>query len=87
MDNVFGTKLKETREDLGISQDKLARMLLVSKSIISRWENGKTMPDLSLMKPLCEILDVFAILYCEASISSSVKYSLEIIIFLKLLDI
>ena len=58
MENVFGTKLKETREDLGISQDKLAKMLLVSKSIISRWESGKVYPQVRWVYEIAKILKV-----------------------------
>ena len=58
MENVFGTKLKETREDLGISQDKVAKMLLVSKSIISRWESGKVYPQVRWVYEIADKLGV-----------------------------
>ena len=40
------------------TQKQLAEILGVTAKSVSRWENGKTMPDLSLMKPLCEILGI-----------------------------
>jgi len=30
----------------------------VTEKLISNWENGRNMPDLSLFKPLCEELDI-----------------------------
>ena len=47
MDNVFGKRLKEIREERGISQIKLASAIGVSKAIVSLWENGLREPTLS----------------------------------------
>lgn len=40
----FAEKVKEVRQQLGISQEALAQELGVSFSTINRWENGKTVP-------------------------------------------
>lgn len=39
-------------------QEQLVEKLGVTYRSISRWETGKTMPDLSLLKPLSELLGV-----------------------------
>ena len=46
------------RKEKGLTQSQLAEILGVSDKSISRWENGKTMPDLSLYEPLCKALDI-----------------------------
>ena len=43
---AIGQFLKELRKEKGITQENLAEMLNVSNRSISRWENGKTLPDL-----------------------------------------
>lgn len=54
----IGSFLSDCRKEKGLTQTQLAEMLGVSDKSISRWENGKTMPDLSLYEPLCEVLDI-----------------------------
>jgi len=41
-----------------MTQIDLANKLGITDRAISKWENGRGMPDLSLLPPLCEILDV-----------------------------
>ena len=36
----IGTKIKEARQALGITQEQAAEQLLVSRQTISSWENG-----------------------------------------------
>lgn len=54
----IGAFIREMRKEQGMTQEQLAEKLDVSQKSISRWENGKTMPDLSLYEPLCEALGV-----------------------------
>lgn len=54
----IGRFISECRKQKGLTQAQLAEALGVSDKTISRWENGKTMPDLSFYEPLCEILDI-----------------------------
>lgn len=49
MENIFGIKLKELRIEKGIGQIELAKILGVSKGIISLWENGINEPKLSYL--------------------------------------
>ena len=46
------------RTERGMSQDELADEIMVTRQAVSRWENGKCMPDSSIMLELCNILDV-----------------------------
>ena len=59
MDQVkIGKFISECRKNKNLTQQELAEILNVTDKTISRWENGKTMPDISLFKSLCEILDI-----------------------------
>ena len=54
----IGKFISECRKQKGLTQAQLAEALGVSDKSVSRWETGKTMPDLSFYEPLCEILDI-----------------------------
>ncbi len=54
----IGKFIADTRKDKKMTQTELAEKLGVTDRSVSNWENGKNMPDLSLFKPLCEILDI-----------------------------
>ena len=41
-----------------MTQNDLAKKLGITDRAISKWENGRRMPDLSLLTSLCEILDI-----------------------------
>lgn len=54
----IGKFILECRKDKKLTQSELAEKLGVTDKSISNWENGRNMPDLSLFKPLCDILDI-----------------------------
>ena len=54
----IGKFILELRREKGLTQMELADKLGVTDKAISKWENGRCMPDLSLLKPLCDILDI-----------------------------
>ena len=54
----IGKFIFELRKEKKMTQQELADKIGVTDRAISKWENGKTMPDLSLMRPLCDILDI-----------------------------
>ena len=54
----MGKFIAELRKNKKITQEQLAERLGVNNRTISRWETGKNMPDVSLYKPLCEILEI-----------------------------
>ena len=56
--NKIGKFIAECRKNKKLTQEELANKLNVSNKSVSRWENGVNMPDISLFKPLCEILDI-----------------------------
>lgn len=54
----IGKFILECRKAQKLTQSELAEKLGVTDKSISNWENGRNMPDLSLFKPLCKILDI-----------------------------
>jgi len=52
--DIFARRLKELREEMGISQYSLAVKTGMSKRTISRWEQGDAMPNIEYIKVLCE---------------------------------
>ena len=46
------------RKEKGLTQIALADRLDISDKTISKWERGAGLPDVSLMLPLCEILEI-----------------------------
>ena len=54
----IGKFIAQCRVDKNITQAQLAEKLGVSNKTISRWENGRNMPDYSILKDLCNVLDI-----------------------------
>lgn len=54
----FGDFIAELRKQKRITQKELAEKLFVSDKAVSKWECGLSMPDITLLKPLSEILGV-----------------------------
>ncbi len=59
MDQIkIGKFIAELRKQKGYTQAELANVLGVTDRAISKWENGRGMPDFSLIVPLCDALDI-----------------------------
>lgn len=54
----IGKFISKCRKEKNITQSELAEKLGVTDRSVSNWENGKNMPDLSLFRPLCELLNI-----------------------------
>ena len=53
----FGERIRTLREEKGMTQQKLADQLFVTRQTVSRWENGSRYPDIITAKSLAIILD------------------------------
>ena len=53
-----GALIAQARKEKGITQRELAEKVYVSVQAVSKWELGKNFPDLPLMEPLAEALDL-----------------------------
>ena len=54
----IGKFISNCRKEKNITQSELAEKLNITNRTVSRWENGKNMPDYSILKDLCNILDI-----------------------------
>lgn len=54
----IGCFLRELRNEKGLTQEQLAEKFNISNRSISRWENGKNMPDISLLVDIADFYDV-----------------------------
>ena len=57
-EKTIGVKIREYRQKKGLTQDALAAELHVSSQAVSKWENGQTMPDISLLMPISRVLGI-----------------------------
>lgn len=53
-----GNFIAKCRREAGLTQAELAEKLGITNRAVSKWETGKSMPDVSLMLDLCEILHI-----------------------------
>jgi transcriptional regulator with XRE-family HTH domain len=87
----IGLKIKQLREENGLSQDRLAEKLHVTRQAVSKWESGKGCPDI---ENIIGISDVFGVSLDElvknskgvedkiVTDSSSKKWHILVIVFL-----
>ena len=54
----IGKFIAELRKQKKLTQEQLAEKLGITKNAVSKWERGLGLMDLSLLKPLSEILGV-----------------------------
>ena len=55
---VIGKFILKKRKEKNLTQEQLAEKLGVSNKTVSKWETGKCMPDYSVVKSLCEELEI-----------------------------
>lgn len=54
----IGKFISACRKEQGLTQAVLAEKLEVSDRAVSKWENGKNMPDVSIIPDLCALLKI-----------------------------
>lgn len=54
----LGTNIKTARKKMGLTQEELASQIGVTSAAVSRWESGAGMPDISMIVPLAQVLEV-----------------------------
>lgn len=53
-----GKFICDNRKKHGLSQKELAEKLNITDKAVSKWERGLSFPDISMLIPLSEILDI-----------------------------
>ena len=54
----IGKFIAKLRKENDMTQEQLAEKLNVTSKSVSRWENGKTLPDYSLISAICDTLKI-----------------------------
>ncbi len=54
----FSEKLQSLRKGKGLSQEKLAELLDVSRQAVSKWESGQTYPEIEKLIILCDLFEI-----------------------------
>ena len=54
----IGKFIAELRKEKGLTQAQLAEHFDISNKAVSKWENGKSLPDASIMIDLCNLLGI-----------------------------
>ncbi len=55
---MFCDNLKKYRKNAGMTQEEVARYLMVTPQAVSKWETGNGTPDISLLIPIAELFGV-----------------------------
>ena len=55
---AIGKFITLKRKEKNLTQEQLAEQLNISNKTVSKWDTGKCMPDYSVIKNLCEVLEI-----------------------------
>lgn len=69
----FGTFITQCRKEKGMTQSELAAKIMVTDKAVSRWERGKGFPDINLLLPLAEALEVSVFELMHSVLSSKLN--------------
>lgn len=53
-----GNLIRKYRKDKNLTQEEMAKRLGVTAPAVSKWENGYSLPDISLLSPIARLLDI-----------------------------
>ena len=54
----IGNNIKQLRQKNNLTQDQVAEKIGVSYQAVSKWENGRGIPDIEMLKKISEVFDV-----------------------------
>lgn len=70
---AFGTKLKNHRKNLGLTQEEVAGKMGISAQAVSKWENGDCLPDCFNLKSLADIYGLSLDILLETEESDNIE--------------
>ena len=82
--NKIGKFIASLRTEKGLTQQELGDKLFVTDKAVSKWERGLSLPDISLLKKLAEILDVEVIDILEGKKNSNKNGKLFLFFYCKI---
>ena len=75
--NKIGKFIASLRKEKNLTQQELGDKLFVTDKAVSKWERGLSLPDISLLNKLAEILDVEVIDIIEGKKGATKKINIE----------
>lgn len=54
----IGAIIRKYRKDKNLTQEKMANCLGITASAVNKWENGYSLPDISLLSPIARLLNI-----------------------------
>ena len=77
--NKIGKYIAFLRKKKGLTQQELGSMLYVTDKAVSKWERGLSLPDITILEALADILDtdIYSILQIEKKMDIDVKKLLQ----------
>ena len=58
MDAKFCKHLKQVRKECNLTQKQVAQSLGVVESCYANWEQGRTEPNIEMLRKLCTVFDI-----------------------------
>ena len=58
MEETFGQRLSRIRKEKGMTQEDIAKRIVISPQAVSKWENDVSSPDILVLSSLADILGV-----------------------------
>lgn len=55
---MFGQRIKELRQERGLTQIQLAELLFTTQSTIGKYEREELQPNIEVLKKLCKVFEV-----------------------------
>ena len=56
--NSIGNLIRENRKKKNMTQEELGVAVSVSKQAVSKWETGRTLPDMEMLRKLSVVLEI-----------------------------
>lgn len=58
MEETFGQRLSRIRKEKGLTQEDIAKKIVISPQAVSKWENDLSSPDILMLSSIADILGV-----------------------------
>ena len=82
MQEKFGNLIKEIRKEYNLTQKDIADKYHVTYQAVSKWENGKNMPDVSILKEISKDFNVSVHDLIDGNIKKKKKKNIYIILLI-----
>ena len=83
----IGKFIKKLRKDNNLTQDELAKKLGVTYQAVSKWENGKSIPDIAILKDISTLFNVNIDELLEGNVKEKKKLNKKIFIPITVLSL